>query len=141
MEPDKKVASRIFLALVAIAGATACEKVALKNGDSGTIVHQTNCWQYPGGENASLAQAPQGQENHGLILEGALAKIEFDEDAPGYPSFGNYLRVIINGKEIIPSRGVIVNMAEEQGLQITPDSNPKPQACWIRSADFSPAPK
>jgi len=140
MEPDKKVIPRVFFALVTILG-TACERLGLKNGDVGTIVRPTACFRYPGGEKASRIQAPLGQQNYGQILEGAQAKIEFDENAPGYPSFGNYLRVIINGKEIIPSKGVIATIAEEQGLQPIPDLNPEDQACWIPSIAFSPANK
>ena len=139
----KKTAARVILALVTF-GAAGCKPVELKSGDLGTIVRQTNCWQYPGAENASRLEAPLGQEDHGLIREGARAMVSADEETETFgatSNLGTWIRVEVNGQEITPSKGVIANLATEQGISDTSVTESKNQACWIRSTDFSPTNK
>lgn len=122
---ERKVAKRVFLAIVALgAGLAGCQEVGVKSGDVGTIVNSTNCWQYPGGENATRSEAPLGQVDNGLIRQGAEVAVEAKEDDPFGPTshLGTYLRIKVNGEDITPSL-------------------PVQRACWIKSADFSPAKK
>lgn len=125
IETKPKVAPRVFLATVALgAGLAACKEIGVKSGDSGTIVKATNCWQYPGGKNATRIEAPLGQIDNGSIRQGAQVTIEAQENDPFGPTshLGRYLRVKINGEDIEPSL-------------------PIQRACWIKSSDFSPAKK
>ncbi|MCX6705825.1 MAG: hypothetical protein NTV24_01825 [Candidatus Woesebacteria bacterium] len=142
-EKKIKVAHNVFFALVAILSAKACEKIGLRDGDPGTVVNQTTCWKDPGGKNASRLEAPTGQEDHGLIREGAKAIITADEETKMFGAtsgMGTSIRVVINGEDITPSLGVIDFMAQEQRITAVP-IEPKNQVCWIKSTDFAPANK
>lgn len=120
----KGVAKRVFFATVALVGTSACEIVAVKDGDTGTIVRPTHCWQYAGGNGASRLEAPQGQRDNGTIKEGAGATIRSAEGDPFGPTshFGTYLRVEVNGREVTPTL-------------------PADSACWIEASNFTPGKK
>lgn len=138
---EKKVPARVFFALVALLGLEACQKVGLRNGDAGTIVNSTTCWKDPGGEDASRLEAPTGQENYGLISEGARVIVTADEETAMFGAtsgMGSFVRVKVNGENITPTMGIIDFMAREQGISSSPSTEPQNQICWIDSRAFAP---
>lgn len=137
--PEKR-SQRLVLATLALGmGLAGCKEFSVKNGDGVSVVNPTNCWRYPGGEHASKLQAPLGQEDRGVINAGAKATIEAGKDDIFGPASGNFIRVVVNGEVIEPSKGIIASMAEAQGIEaVAPAVSKEPQACWVKSSDITP---
>ena len=139
-----KIPARVFFATVAVAaGLSACKEIQVKDGDTGTVVRATHCWQYPGGKDASGFEAPLGQEDHGMVAEGAQVtfKAKEGEEIFGVKSgTGEFLRsVLTNPGDLGRSIGVVGEMAAEQGLSTpsVPENLRQKVVCWLDSRAIS----
>lgn len=140
---ETKKAARVALATIAVTSAMGLEgcKPIFKDGDITTVVNQTTCWQYPGGEKASRVEAPLGQQDNGLIAEGAQVTVRTQENDLFGPNSGFYTRVEVPLEYFVakPINSTWGPVSEQGNLTEKPTGGKR--FCWVNSGSLSPAKK